>query len=71
VMTSLLADGSCGRLCGFDSESLARELSLLLNDEDLRCNLGAAAVQRVQQFEYTRGLRGYADGLKRLAEESA
>ena len=71
VMTSLLADGACGRLCGFDTESLRMELSTLLNNDELRRSSGLAAVERAQQFEYSRVLRGYADGLKRLAEESA
>jgi hypothetical protein len=47
------------------------ELSTLLNNDELRRSSGLAAVERAQQFEYAHVLRGYADGLKRLAEESA
>lgn len=71
VMSSLLKDGSCGALCGFDTDSLAAALGGLLRDEERRRACGAAAAARARRFEYTSVLRGYADGLKRLAGELA
>lgn len=69
VMASLLKDGACGQLCGFDSASLAGALASLLGDERRRGAAGTAAAARARQFEYASVLRRYADGLKRLAGE--
>lgn len=67
IMGELLEDGSCGRLAGFDAESLAEALSAVLADEDERRAMGARARAAVLRFEYAANLARYADGLKRIA----
>jgi glycosyltransferase involved in cell wall biosynthesis len=71
VMGELLADGSCGLLAGFDAPSLARAVGALLDDEPRRRELGARAHEVAQRFEYARTIRGYAEGLYRLAGRPA
>jgi len=67
VMLELIRNGENGQLVGFDVDSLADGLRQVLEDEPRRRALGARALQDVQGFEYTRTIRGYADGLKALA----
>lgn len=69
VMSSLLADGTCGELAGFDVDSLAGALARLLADDARRAAAGRAAAERARRFEQSRVVAGYADGLKRLASE--
>lgn len=66
MMTELLEDGRAGRLVGFDVRSLADGLAQVLADEARRLELGREARARAQRFEYSRILRGYAEGLHRL-----
>ncbi|QDU67377.1 glycosyltransferase family 4 protein [Engelhardtia mirabilis] len=66
VMGELLADGAAGRLCGFDTPSLAESIEHLLEDEDRRLAMGAAARSIAERFEYARVLEGYARGLHDL-----
>ena len=67
VMLELIRNGENGQLVGFDVDSLADGLRQVLEDEPRQRALGARALQDVQGFEYTRTIRGYADGLKALA----
>jgi len=67
VMGELLADGRAGRLAAFDSASLAKELSEVLRDEPRRRAMARAAVEIASRFRYADVLRGYAEGLHRLA----
>lgn len=66
MMTELLEDGAAGRLVGFDVETLAAGLADVLGDETRRRALGEEARRRAGRFEYSRILRGYAEGLHRL-----
>ncbi|MDF1836560.1 MAG: glycosyltransferase family 4 protein, partial [Planctomycetota bacterium] len=67
IMEDLLADGSAGRLCGFDVSSLAQALDLVLGDEPTRKSMGQQAEALVRQFEYSQAIEVYANGLRRLA----
>jgi glycosyltransferase involved in cell wall biosynthesis len=69
VMSELAGDGEAGLVCGFDAESLARALASVLESEPRRRAMGEIARQRAQRFEYARTIRGYAEGLARLAGE--
>ena len=69
VMSSLLADGTCGELAGFDVDSLVGALLRLLSDDGRREAAGRAAAERAKRFEQVRVVAGYADGLKRLVGE--
>lgn len=69
VMRELLEREENGVLCGFDVESLARAIDGVLADENRRRALGARAHADAQRFEYTRTIRGYAEGLMELAGE--
>jgi glycosyltransferase involved in cell wall biosynthesis len=71
VMSSLLADGSCGELTGFDADSLAAGLARLLSDESRRAAAGRAAAERARRVEQARVVAGYAQGLKRLVGDSS
>jgi glycosyltransferase involved in cell wall biosynthesis len=71
MMKELLREGENGALCGFDVESLAAAIERVLADETKRKQMGARARIDAERFEYTSILRGYADGLKRLAGERA
>jgi len=70
VMSELLADGSAGKLVGFDRASLADGIQELLADEDRRRAAGLAAQARVQHCEYASAIRFYAHELQRLAGEA-
>jgi glycosyltransferase involved in cell wall biosynthesis len=67
VMSELLADGSAGKLVGFDRASLADGIQELLADESRRRAAGLAAHARVQRYEYASAIRFYAQELQRLA----
>lgn len=69
MMKELLADSSCGRLCGFDVHSLADELARVLADEPERRAMGKRARLAASRFEYAKIIRGYAQGLHRLVGE--
>ena len=66
-MSELLGDGALGRLCGFDSESLASVVSEVLGDEPRRRSMGERAAEVATRFEYAHTIGLYADGLKALA----
>jgi glycosyltransferase involved in cell wall biosynthesis len=70
VMGELLADGTCGRLAFFSAEDIARALGVVLGDEDRRRAMGEAARAAVARYEYAATIRGYAEGLKKLARAS-
>ncbi|MBL4771612.1 MAG: glycosyltransferase family 4 protein [Planctomycetes bacterium] len=67
IMEDLLADGSAGRLCGFDVSSLAQALDAVLGDEPTRKTMGDAAIELVSVYEYSQAIEIYANGLRRLA----
>jgi glycosyltransferase involved in cell wall biosynthesis len=67
MMKELLVDGHNGCLAGFDGPSLAAAIERLLADEPRRAAMGARAREAAQAFEQARVIRGYAEGLKRLA----
>jgi glycosyltransferase involved in cell wall biosynthesis len=67
MMKELLVDGENGVLSGFDSASLAASIARLLGDEERRRCMGERAREAASRFEYARTIRGYAEGLKRLA----
>jgi glycosyltransferase involved in cell wall biosynthesis len=70
VMGDLLSDGSCGRLAGFSAGSLSEAIESVLADEDRRRSMGEKARAVASRFEYASTIRGYAEGLKRLAERA-
>ena len=65
-MSELLADGRAGALCGFDPHGLAATLRRILEDEELRAEMGRQAVQIARPFEYQRAIGVYANGLRAL-----
>jgi len=67
MMKELLEDGVNGCVAGFDAPSLADAIGRLLSDEEARRAMGARARPAAERFEYARVIRGYAEGLKRLA----
>lgn len=67
MMKELVVDGRNGAQCGFDVESLAGALERVLGDETARRRLGANAREATLRFEYAKVIRGYAEGLQRLA----
>lgn len=71
MMKELVEDGVNGAGCGFDLASLTGALERLLSDEPRRAAMGAAARAAALRFEYGAVIRGYAEGLKRLAGELA
>lgn len=69
VMGDLLADGQAGGLCGFDAHSLAMALRRVLEDEELRREMGRRAAELARPFEYARAVGVYANGLRGLVGE--
>ncbi len=67
MMKELVEDGRNGAGCGFDVASLTGALERVLGDEPRRKLLGAAAREATLRFEYSKVIRGYAEGLKKLA----
>ncbi len=67
MMNELVRDGVNGARCGFDTASLAQALERMLGDEPARRRMGAAAREDTLRFEYASVIRGYAEGLKRIA----
>ena len=67
MMRELLVEGHNGAGCGFDVESLEAALGRVLDDEGKRRALAARTREVAMRFEYASVLRGYADGLKKLA----
>ena len=67
MMRELLVEGQNGAGCGFDVESLEAALGRVLDDEGKRRALAARTREVAMRFEYASVLRGYADGLKKLA----
>jgi len=66
VMSELLADGRAGALCGHDPHFLAATLRRILEDEELRAEMGRQAVEIARPFEYRRAIGVYANGLRAL-----
>lgn len=71
MMRELLVNGENGRTCGFDVESLATAIRAVLSDEPRRLAMGARGPGDVARFEYAAVLRGYAEGVQRIAEGAA
>jgi len=69
VMGELLRTGENGALVGFDAESLADGLELVLGDEERRRAMGRAARRDAERFEFHRVIGDYARGLAALAGE--
>ncbi len=70
VMNEMLAGDAASRpglLCGFDVESLAASIDAALGDEGARREMGRRAIAAASRYEYAATIRGYADGLKRVA----
>ena len=67
MMKELLEDGVNGCVAGFDVASLAAAIRRLVSDEAARARMGERARLAAERFEYARVIRGYAEGLKRLA----
>jgi glycosyltransferase involved in cell wall biosynthesis len=67
MMRELLVEGQNGAGCGFDVESLEAALGRVLDDEGKRRAMAARTREVATRFEYASVLRGYADGLKKLA----
>ena len=70
MMKELVEPGVNGELVGFDTPSLAAGLERALGDEPRRRRLGLAAREAGARFEYVATIRGYAQGLQRLAGEA-
>jgi len=68
VMGELLANGRCGKLADFTAPGLARAIEEVLGDENARRRMGEAARSAASRYEYAKTIRGYAEGLKSLAE---
>jgi glycosyltransferase involved in cell wall biosynthesis len=71
MMRELLREGENGSCAGFDVESLASAIERVLGDEPRRAEMGRRARVAAERFEYAAILRGYADGLKRIAGSRA
>ncbi len=71
MMRELLREGENGACAGFDVESLASAIERVLGDEPRRAEMGRRARVAAERFEYAAILRGYADGLKRIAGSRA
>jgi len=71
MMRELVRDGENGWRARFDVASLAHALSEVLGDEDRRRRLGERAWADVQRFEKRAVIRGYAEGVQRLARASS
>ena len=71
VMGELLADGRCGKLVDFTAPGLARALGEVLADEGKRRAMGEAARAVAARYEHAATIRGYAEGLKKLAKGAA
>lgn len=71
VMGELLANGRCGRLADFTVPGLAAAMAEVLADEGARRAMGEEARAVAARYEYATTIRGYAEGLKRLAESHA
>jgi glycosyltransferase involved in cell wall biosynthesis len=67
VMGELLADGTCGVLADFTVEGLTAAIADVLGDEGRRRAMGEAARAAASKYESSATIRGYAEGLKRLA----
>lgn len=70
VMGDLLGDGHCGGLSGFDAHAFAGALKRVLENEELRLELGRNAAERAAEFEYAKALGVYANGLRVMGGES-
>ena len=71
VMGEVLEDGAAGVLCEFTMSSLARSLALVLSDETKRSAMGAAGPMIAARYERSAQIQRYAEGLTRIAGESA
>ena len=71
IMGELVIEGRNGALADWTTEGLADALGRVCADEDARREMGRNASADVQRFEYAHMIRGYADGLKRLAGAEA
>ncbi len=65
-----VVDEQNGILVDFTTASLVEGLERMLGDEAARRRMGVRAQAAVQGFEYKRVIRGYAEGLLRLASEA-
>jgi glycosyltransferase involved in cell wall biosynthesis len=66
VMGELIRDGRNGALAGFEPRSLADAIERVLTNEEERVNMGRAAAEDVDCFEYAHAIGVYAQGLKDL-----
>ncbi len=69
VMGDLLSDGRAGGLSGFDNHALAAALRRVLENEELRLEMGANAARIAADYEYARAIGVYANGLRVMAGE--
>jgi glycosyltransferase involved in cell wall biosynthesis len=67
VMGDLLSDGRGGGLSGFDPHGLAAALRRVLEDEGGRLDFGANAARMAREFEYSKAIGVYANGLRVMA----
>ncbi|MDA1263651.1 MAG: glycosyltransferase family 4 protein [Planctomycetota bacterium] len=67
VMGDLLADGRGGGLAGFHAHSQALALKRVLQDEQVRAEMGRNAAEIARPFEYGRAIGVYANGLRLMA----
>ena len=67
MMKELLVDGENGCVAGFDTDSLAAAIERLVGDESRRRSIARQVRGATLGFEYERVIRGYAEGLHRLA----
>lgn len=70
MMKELIVNGRNGWLSGFDAPSLAAAFESVLDDEPRRLAMGLQAHADVQQFDYEKTIRAYAEGVHRLAGET-
>lgn len=71
IMGELLQDDRAGRIVDWTAESLAGGFDDVLGDEARRVQMGAAAREIAERFEFARAIRGYAEGIQALAGEGA
>lgn len=71
LMPEIVEDGVSGFLFRWDPRDLARAIERILDDERLARSIAREARRRVEPFERSRTLTGYASFLRGLAEEAA
>ena len=66
IMVDLITNGHNGYLADWSADEFVGSIKKLLADEDLRQKIGQEAQQAVKQFDYSKMIKDYAEGVKKL-----